>query len=135
VPDTCQIVKGGPSHERHANDHRPRATHAGEPGRFKGFSIYDEAADYVTAFEVTGDLDIQNAKPMGKAEGGAVAVRLDVDSSITEVLVDGYGSEGSDFTGSELYVLERARDALALVCDELERMQGVYGIANSEAIA
>jgi hypothetical protein len=37
--------------------------------------------------------------------------------------------------GSELYVLQRARDALALVCDELERLQGVYGVGSSEPIA
>jgi hypothetical protein len=112
----------------------PERTTPTRATRIEGFSIYDDAADYVTAFESTGDLVIQNAKPMGKAHGGAVAVRLDVDQSITEVLVDGHGREGSDFTGSELYVLKRARDALALVCDELERMQGVFGV-DSEAIA
>jgi hypothetical protein len=31
-------------------------------------------------------------------------------------------------TSPELYVLQRARDALALVYDELKRMQGVCGI-------
>jgi hypothetical protein len=92
--------------------------------RIEGFSIYHEAADYVTAFDAAADLDIKNGdRPMGSAEGGEVAVRLDVDSQITEVPVDGCSRAGGDFTGSELYVLKRARDALALVCDELERMR------------